>query len=628
MAYLTKMKLNGVSYDIRDAEAYKAINILNGDSGIAGSVANSIKNALANLKNTSFRVVDELPNADEAEDGVIYLVTEVGIKSGSYVEYIKVSDIEGNYSMEKIGTTDVDLSDYQNRTDATEIAKRILEINEFVETDDLLTKDGYSYITIHEDGVAEIGINRQENSTVYVRENIVYQSELAALQKEVDLFKDKEEQDVKVINTRIDNEVETINQQTGISSYVTIEMEGENVGTIDVVDVSVLQPKSTRLSVDTSWYNDKEDTFMLDTPDQILGLSRLLESGETTFENKTISLESDINLLGQEFTPIGLVETQNPSIAIYHVQNVGTKVFKGTFDGKGHTISNLRISQSVGNGWDNTGIGLFGIVENGATIKNVTINNVDIQSTTSNMVGAIIGYIPNTNNGKETIIENCTVMGRININGRLGVGAIIGRSEIGTKVIIRNCSVVGNDKNTSIITASIKNLFAGVGGIAGAIYGERDNIVENCIVKNVTITSSNEGNGGLVGHFDRGTIRNNVLNNVTIADTMNTTVYMQEAVAVGAIAGTVDSTIKSTSGNVNINLDKNTFINVEVHIPSTYTNGGNASGVELDSNGVPNWLSWSVIGTPRNVEHIDPTPYVNSTDSWSEMRKNIAIIKD
>ena len=72
---------------------------------------------------------------------------------------------------------------------------------------------------------------------------------------------------------------------------------------------------------------------------------------------KYFKLTANINLQGHEWTPIGTVY----------------KRFVGSFDGDGHTIVNL----SVKDGWH---AGLFGWIQNGATVKNLVIRNANISS--------------------------------------------------------------------------------------------------------------------------------------------------------------------------------------------------------------------------------------------------------
>lgn len=84
-----------------------------------------------------------------------------------------------------------------------------------------------------------------------------------------------------------------------------------------------------------------------------------------TYEGTTVVLETDLdfsNYLG-EFSPIGL-NSENP--------------FMGTFDGKGHTLSNLNIIAS------SEYVGLFGYTQ-GATISNLIFDATC--SVTSNSMG-------------------------------------------------------------------------------------------------------------------------------------------------------------------------------------------------------------------------------------------------
>lgn len=84
-------------------------------------------------------------------------------------------------------------------------------------------------------------------------------------------------------------------------------------------------------------------------------------------------LTADIDLGNEEWTPIG---TEG-------------KPFRGTFDGSGNTISNLHIEKGFDNTVSNNYIGLFGLTNSPAVIKNLDMENVDIQG--SLYVGAVVG---------------------------------------------------------------------------------------------------------------------------------------------------------------------------------------------------------------------------------------------
>ena len=57
-------------------------------------------------------------------------------------------------------------------------------------------------------------------------------------------------------------------------------------------------------TADTTWYNDTDTEFHLTTAEQLAGLAEIVNNGNT-MEGKTIFLENDLDLAGQEWTSIG-----------------------------------------------------------------------------------------------------------------------------------------------------------------------------------------------------------------------------------------------------------------------------------------------------------------------------------
>lgn len=168
-------------------------------------------------------------------------------------------------------------------------------------------------------------------------------------------------------------------------SLVATQVSYENDGDGFIYDVGAQFPETPVIpekwdgSVDTSWYNEEATEFKLSTAEEIAGLAQLVDSGET-FEGKTIKLESDLDLSadGKCFEPIGSYRKD--------------KAFKGTFDGNGHTISNMsQNTWALDNGYyfGDLGLGFFGAVED-ATIKNVTLDGAEI-SGESAICGTVVG---------------------------------------------------------------------------------------------------------------------------------------------------------------------------------------------------------------------------------------------
>ena len=193
----------------------------------------------------------------------------------------------------------------------------------------------------------------------------------------------------------------------------------------------------------------------------------------TTFEGETILLTADIDLNGEQWTPIGYWVT-----------------FDGTFDGQNHTISNLKHHGTE----DDCYVGLFGYTVK-ATIKNLTIENVDLKLVANNSwagghLGALIGNI----DGKTTI-ENITVKGDVKIDGDVTkkgagrIGAVVGGNQVESTVTFKNVHVAAN-------AGSFVKGNNSVGGIGGQIHG---NVTfENCST-NIDVTSGMFFAGGIVG---------------------------------------------------------------------------------------------------------------------------------
>ena len=94
-------------------------------------------------------------------------------------------------------------------------------------------------------------------------------------------------------------------------------------------------------------------------------------------------LTADIDLGGEEWSPIGSYAPSGESPEEQEIPS-DEAAFTGTFDGQGHTISNLSIHQPEG--WS---IGLFGCIAN-TQIGNFTLENAQVEGTV--MVSCVVGY--------------------------------------------------------------------------------------------------------------------------------------------------------------------------------------------------------------------------------------------
>ena len=148
---------------------------------------------------------------------------------------------------------------------------------------------------------------------------------------------------------------------------------------------------------DTDWYYNNPDAteYTITTAKELAGLSKLVHNSGSTvtdFDGKTIYLGADIDLAGYSWVSIGYIRGSGM------FQN---NPFKGTFDGKGHTISNI-VQETIGS---NEPGGLFGNV-NGGTITNVKLQNVEINVHSSPVfVGSLVGVL------KDGTVTDCKISG-------------------------------------------------------------------------------------------------------------------------------------------------------------------------------------------------------------------------
>jgi len=188
--------------------------------------------------------------------------------------------------------------------------------------------------------------------------------------------------------------------------------------------------------------------------DVLAELATIVNNGNDC-SGKTIVLTEDIDLAGREWTPIG-IEYSNKS-------------FAGNFNGNGHVISNLKITNYTQNY-----CGLFGF-SNG-DISNVGVENVDISSNNNYSVGGLVGRFAGSS------ITNCYATGDVKGTGN-SVGGLIG-DNAGD---ITNCYATGN------VTGG-----ANVGGLVGNTLGSFDLI--NCYATG-DVTGTGVNVGGLVGQL-------------------------------------------------------------------------------------------------------------------------------
>ena len=202
---------------------------------------------------------------------------------------------------------------------------------------------------------------------------------------------------------------------------------------------------------------------MISTEEELRQLAQDVENG-STYVNECFQLENDIELT-EEWIPIGTAQA----------------AFRGSFDGNGHTITNL----------SGTGehLGLFAYVGGGAQITNVNVADVEFKK--GPFLAGIAAEV-DTSEG-DVLIQNCHVLsGSIKgIDDEDTVvkclAGIVGNSSGDNKLRITDCSnsaqiLAGSDSYTS-------------GGIAGNVV---DATITRCA--NYGYVAGESDSGGICGN--------------------------------------------------------------------------------------------------------------------------------
>ena len=207
---------------------------------------------------------------------------------------------------------------------------------------------------------------------------------------------------------------------------------------------------------DLGYTIESNGSYTVTSADGLMNIAKLVNGGKTDIN---ITLDTDIDLTGKDWTPIGTSYSNS---------------YTGTFDGGGHTITGLTVTTN------DEGVGLFGWLNRAGSVKNVVMEGVQI--TSNQIYGGSIGGVVGSSYGT---IENCSVSG--SISGTVYVGGVVG-VQIGGS--ITGCSSSATVKGT-----------VDVGGVAGqtnssatltACYATGNVIIEIHPTNNIS-------GGGLVG---------------------------------------------------------------------------------------------------------------------------------
>ena len=230
-----------------------------------------------------------------------------------------------------------------------------------------------------------------------------------------------------------------------------------------------------------------------------------------SYQIKTAEGLKQLATLSGSSLPTGITITIANDIDMSGISDwSGIQNFNGTFNGNGYKISNLSGSQ-----------GLFASTASGSTVKNVALENVNINGygTTGGLIGALNttnvsncyttgtvkggsstgGLIGSINMSTNNSITLDNVYSSANVTGDSNVGGLIGYSRVpgagnggnnSTKLDITNAYAIGKVSGSSA-----------VGGFAGYMYNDQDNKNDTTDIINVYAGGDVSGSSNVGGFW-------------------------------------------------------------------------------------------------------------------------------
>lgn len=277
--------------------------------------------------------------------------------------------------------------------------------------------------------------------------------------------------------------------------YCEVSAPGADSVKTDVVQVTVTLPPNNGPFAGGDGTEDSP--YQIATKEQLEKLSEFINntSSATMYTARYYELTNDIDL--SEYTSNG---------GWVPIGKDGTYIFRGHFDGKGHTITGLTINRPSG-----VCQGLFGSVYNGS-IKNLGLVGVNVNANVN--VGGLVGFM-----NMDGIAQNCYVTG--SVTGQNNAGGLVG--SVSLAITINNCytttdvsgsfnvgglvgSINAGTLQNSYATGSINNLGQNTGGLAG--YIRNGATLQNCAAFNSSVTGNTAGR--VCGNIDGSTANGNV----------------------------------------------------------------------------------------------------------------------
>lgn len=274
-----------------------------------------------------------------------------------------------------------------------------------------------------------------------------------------------------------------------------VAIDGATASTYTVTDDTPSGRLSVKVTTASGEYFGISEYFVVPNIIYVSSAAELMQIGKV--DSMPLSgnyvLDADIDFSDTDFTPIGY---HNGSTA----PKASADIFTGTFDGGGHTISNIT---NLVSGQKYSYSALFGVIKD-ATVKNIVFKNCSFETYnngTQSCAAAVAGVTVSTTTSpySTTIsnisVEDCTMKSTINnVSNPAGAAGLVGYSESG--VVITDCYVDADI--TAILggsSTSVSDRVCAAGFVAISYDGKVN--VSNCLFIG-TLDASDYSNGDFV----------------------------------------------------------------------------------------------------------------------------------
>lgn len=311
-------------------------------------------------------------------------------------------------------------------------------------------------------------------------------------------------------------EVDAVDTVTG----ATLSCNGIKEAVKDALAKAETNPGPQPGGIFASGTGTAEDPYVIATSGQLQAFAASVNAGES-YAGQYLRMEADLDLSGQEWTPIGFYQGET------------AVAFCGSFDGCGHTVSGLAIGTAEQPAHLEAA-GLFGVLGENGHISRLNVEGAAIYNhmedlTLRPMVGLLVASMDGSSDRGVSVVDGCRASGTI-LNYTQGdqyayLGGLVGGMGWG-------CLIANSWSEGSVSGGGHCKNF--VGGIVG--QGGNESAVVNsasCVAASAQ-GGSNNAVGGIVGEMAGG-----IVNCYATGDTTTDDISYGDMpdVAIGALVG-------------------------------------------------------------------------------------------